>query len=457
MKSPFIGSRLSSLLASFVICLVVIACCLSFLNFDKLHARRLESKSYIRQMYSAFTLAQSDFRLRIFSQWNTSPSIEKFKEGPVHLSYSSLSNFPNTLIAKFSQNKSLYSTLNLGLGCMQISMCAAALYYTIKSHRPKSDIIKSQTVLASITLLLFLTNPASLMMLIEPDVEDSFIFLLFFGSILLHFGSVKFSKIIFFISSFLYPLGAGALIVSFFLSKASVLLSSKLKSAKTFMLDVVRNRNIPLSPGISIYPVIIGFFSYFVARLIYIACDQRLTQTYTGSSLFARIGLDPGDQFYGGILGIFRFAIPFSGFPNGLVDVINLRELGLNELWALINHVQIAIVYGLISMAAFVFAILTITRNKKAVLTLDYIIPNLFLVLTLSIILFLPQWSSVHFRLVARFFAPAMSFYLGYLIYSYASRLKSVFSNAYTLAIIVTSLISLDQIHFFAKWMVFTS
>ena len=336
-------------------------------------------------------------------------------------------------------------------------MCATALYYTIKSHRPKSDIIKSQTVLASITLLLFLTNPANLMMLIEPDFEDSFVFLLFFGSMLLHCGSVRFSKIVLCISSFLYPLGAGALIGSFCLSKVSVSLSRKVSSVKSFMFDLMRNRNVPLSSGISIYPVAIGFLFYFIARLIYIACDQSFTNNYTGSSLFTRIGLDAGDQFYGGILGIFRFAIPFSGVPNGLVDIINTRELGLDELWALINHLQIAIVYGLISMAAFVFAIVTITRNKRAVSTLDYVIPNLFLVLTFSIILFLPQWSSVHFRLVARFFAPAMSFYLGYLIYTIASRFKPVFSHAYALAILLTSLISLDQIHFFAKWMVFTS
>ena len=196
MENPSIGSRLRAMLVTFVVCLVVIASCLSFLDINKLHARRLESMSYIRQMHSAFSLAESDFGFRIFSQWNTSPSIEKFKEGPVHLSYSSLANLPNTLIAKFSQNKPLYSTLNLGLGCFQIALCGATLFHTIKSHRPKSDSIKSQTVLALITLLLFLTNPASLMMLIEPDFEDSFVFLLFFSSMLLHCGSVRFSKIV---------------------------------------------------------------------------------------------------------------------------------------------------------------------------------------------------------------------------------------------------------------------
>ena len=448
-------ASLRSLMLAIFACLVVVAGVVHMLDQDQLQAIRFENKSFVRQMNSAFHMGSRDVGLRVFSYWNTAADIDKFKEGPIHLSYSMIPNWPNALIARIAGDKITYSIINFWVGCFQISLYGAILFCTVRSGKNLiHDAGISSGFLAAFAAFLFLTNPSSLMMLIEPDFEDSFIFLVFVGCLAVYFGAKKSSNFAFWSSSFLYPLGGGAVIGAFVLSNLGKFFPGRKASIKSCSKIVSEAHRLPLRTGLSVIPFVIGLASYFVARSLYLLLAEP-SQVYSGGSVFSRAALELGDDFYGGVLGLLRFLVPISGVPEKLIDSFDLRGLSLDQFWMFLNHIQLAIVYAVISLTAFVFALMVALKKNSPVANKYCIIPNFFLIVTVGVLVFLPQWSSVHFRLVARFFAPAMSFYLAYLTCMVAERFRPAHHASYVLVAVLGGLISLEQLHFFVKWMAF--
>ena len=425
------------------------------LEQDRLQSVRFENKSFVRQMNSAFHLSSKDGGLPVFSHWNTASDIDKFEEGPVHLSYSTLPNLPNAIIARIAGDKIAYSAINFWIGCFQISLCGAILFCTVRSGKRLTNGSGIPSgFLAAFAAFLFLTNPANLMMLIEPDFEDSFIFLVFIGCLAVHFGAMQSSNFAFWLSSLLYPLGGGAVIGAFVVSKLAKFFPGRQATEKSSGNFIPPVHWLPLRTGLSVIPFAIGLASYFVVRFLYLILAES-SQFYSGGSVFTRAALELRDDFYGGVLGLLRFLAPIAGVPDQLMNSFGLRGFSLEQFWVFLNHIQLAIVYAVISLAAFVFALVVALKRSSPVANKDCIIPNFFLMLTVAILVFLPQWSSVHFRLVARFFAPAMSFYLAYLACMMAERCRLTHHASYVLIAVLGGLISLEQLHFFVKWMAF--
>lgn len=419
---------------------------LLLLGEQEIDLARTKNLPFIRQTNAAFNIAEELTPGQLFSQWNNQAELSNFKEGPIHMSYTSLGYLANTLLALTTKNLNAYNNAISYLTIISLAILGTSYYLTGESSiQGTANKLKAKLTNVAATAL-FVTSPGFLMLVIEPDFEDSFISLYFIGIYCLEFASPFFGNFILALSAICYPLGAGAITASSYITKLTHLKPSKRHSFARFW-----SLKIPNSANVLAAPFLVGIIVYASIRsLYYIFLDNPAFTT--GGSLLKRAGLDTSDTYYGGILGIFRFLAPLSGIPESILSFSESRELSLDLFWVNINYLQILAFFFLLGLAGFtaMCKYFFLSRDKPELPP----IPNLSAIITLSILIFLPQWASVHFRLIARFFAPAMSFFVAKITIDVLIGKSPLSPKKIILLIAAIWLMCLDQLHFFQKWIV---
>ena len=125
------------------------------------------------------------------------------------------------------------------------------------------------------------------------------------------------------------------------------------------------------------------------------------------------------------MLGLFRFLIPISGLPASVTQIIRNRTLELSDMWTIINCLQLAFFFFMISLIALIFASLTNFRSRKIARINHYTPKPLF---NTYLFHFIISTTMVvcSLSIGVKIFAPAMSFYLGYLLCSLGSKFKPI-------------------------------
>ena len=425
-----------------------VATIISLVHPERITDRQLENLSFLRQMHAAYNISSTSGWIRLFAEWNVAENLRDFSSGTIHMSYTTLAYLPQSVLAAITKTRANYLSASFGLSSFALAFCGFAIGFCTDKNRSRpngAQLPVSPT--AIITSLLFITNPNILMAIVEPDFEDSFIIALFMGSFLYEVGRKAFANLAFFAGSFLYPLGAGAFIACFGFSTAS---RAFLELARSHSFRKKCWFKIPLANEITIVPFLSGAATYAITRIAF-----QFTSTerdFSGGTLATRMGLDLSDTYYGGIIGRVRFLLPISGIPEKIKHSGIIKDLDLPGLWLTLNYSQIAIAFAMlggIALAAGASSLLERNPKDKTPMPL---LPKLFLILTVSIIIFLPEWSSVHFRLVARFFSPAMSYILADLIVNLSKRAIPQTTYRTSVASIVAATICLEQLHFFFKF-----
>ena len=432
--------------------MTAVACCAStagiiaLIGPEKILEARLLNDSFMRQMSAAFHLANSQGYLQPFSQWNTSDSLAQFKEGPVHLTYTTFAYLGNVIIALIAGSEQTYNKMTLILSTAVSGISGCIILLSIKQRRVATG-NHPWTTLGLCTAALYLTNPANLAAYIEPDFEDLFLLLSLFGLYFLEKRFCWLSNATFAIASFMYPLGGGVICAASFIYMAA----RKKMKRDLLKLKAWRKVSLPLNKNIPAGPFIIGVITWYATRISYVLTSP-VDAVYSGGSLFKRAGIDISDTFYGGIAGIVRFLAPISGIPRSLLEAVGSSSKTLAEFWEILNYAQIAATLTVLSALALFYGLLSIADKSRSDETINCSPARYFLLLTVGIAVLLPQWSSVHFRLLARFFAPAMSFYLAHFLVRAAWKLSKEKGTRQLTAFAITSLICIEQLHFFGKW-----
>ena len=429
-------------------CIVFASALIILIGPDKILEARLLNASFIRQMNGAFLLASDPKINQIFSQWNTLGSHADFAAGPIHLTYTTITNISNSLIAFMSGGERAYSNITLAVSTVIAGISGSILLLSTKKEDSPQESGKS-VAFGYCASAIYLTNPAHLASFIEPDVEDAFLLLSFLGYYLWQKEFKRLAYALFAIASFAYPLGAGILCATSCIYKA--VCSKRIQNLARLKgwLPI----RLPLNDAISIKPFVVGIASWLIARMTYVLTAPEGT-VYSGGTLIKRAGLDIADSYYGGVLGAFRFLIPLSGIPANLKEAVGTYSL--TEAWGVLNYIQIAVTFTGLSAFALLYGLSELLKKSRPGSSNNYSVSRYFLVLTIGIAIILPQWSSVHFRLLARFFAPAMSFYLAHFLVRVGSKLPDKTGVRQLALIISTSLICTEQLHFFGKWMLGT-
>ncbi len=415
---------------------------------------RLNSLSYLRQLNASFSLSQvNPLKWLGFWHWNTKP-IQSFTDSGIFLSYPIISYIPNTIIAFITRDIEKYQELTLLIGIFQLLSISYITYDLFLSSNFKKNGFSNISVqfFSIIAAVLFLTNPATLGLLIEPDFEDCFIFLSFLGFWShFRFKNKTLSKIIFFISSFSYPTGSLIILIGFIL--INLINSNKIKLSQN-KSDNLKQRiaKFTSSIEISIWPFLIGFIFYILLRIFaYYLIDNAGIQT-TGSSLLFRVGLDPSDTYYGGILSTLKFLTPIVNIPKEILD-INLNNLDLKSFWLIVNCLLLLLEFIIFNSIGIIYLIRVISNSSEMQKKNIEILGGYFILLAFTYILLFPQWSAVHFRLIARFIAPSSSIGLSIFLMKINNRISLPRGRYLSWEMIFLSwILIIDQLRYFLTW-----
>jgi len=452
--SPSLGYFLAPYGIIFLICLFIVFS----IPGDSLEHARLENASFVRQMRAAYSLLEGEKILqRLFWHWNTSSNQEEFINSPIHLSYPSVSYFVNALIAKASKDIRGYMDATKLIGFALLCGYGSVFYQELfnfyskaTNPQPKNQAVPLLLGLAGASLLV--TNPSFLSLIVEPDFEDGLIFAIFISSFFLGTACPRIAAIFLGLGSAIYPLAAGAVLAPWILRELTCIVRAKATQTIKYTL----NYRLVLADKLDARPVLIGFLTYILARATFVFLVVHCSSTtvlLSGSSPYPRMGLDALDSYYGGILGIARFLVPIAGIPKHIIPAPALGDVDMEVIWPIVNLLQLALTTFLLSIAGLLVLIKGYVFGgfKKYNLPTPCI-ASYFSILTFSVALILPQWSAVHFRLLARFYAPALSFALTFLLYKVYCKMHSRHYKA-GIAIItaLTWLLALEQYAFFGK------
>ena len=425
---------------------VLLAVATLWIVYDQLFDIQGLSPSFIRQTSQASTIPIG-FLPGIAGFWYW--RLDNDVSSGVYVSYPSLAYLPLTLLGKLTSNiRSSFAILSF-FSLSLLSLSAFVIGRKYVSQRRHFNGLTS--VVAGLSLsFLIIAHPSLLNFLIDPNWEESFVFMSLAG-FALSFVAPLMAAIAFFIAALSCPsAGIAACLFSILLIypalekfKRTGFVGASILSKVFAFLEFLS----PLSR--SLMGSMLGVFLYVVMRILFSVYGDIYPDT-SGSSLLFRMGLDlPSTDYHGGILSVFRTFLPVSGIPKGI------SSLGWDSIVSILLLVEF-LVLSLISIL-WVYRIACAYINGKDRSAVAVACLYFFFVGAFMIVVF-PNWSSVHFRLLARLIAPGMSIAIWLWLDRYCSRICALFktpwkSSLYVLSVTLMSwVVATDFIRFFYVW-----
>ncbi|WP_320664620.1 hypothetical protein [Prochlorococcus sp. MIT 1223] len=370
----------------------------------------------------------------------------------IYLSFPIFAYLPTTLLIKFFGADSIYFSREI-LTYSQIGITGTLLYLLLNTSRAK-DIQTSLSTTGSLGIgpsILLITNPAILSILVEPVWDEFFITTSLLGLLLIYNSRFKIlgEGILTFAFINYFP-GALAYIAAKFLSflrKGRYLLSRNI-TLKDIFVFISSNLKTQLKTTSILRSAYLGIGIYTIWRLITYFILNMNEIPVGGSSLITRIGIDPNDDFYGGVINFARVLIPI---PNK--DYFQNFNSDLSSAWKLLNLFTIIIEYLTLTSIGILYGLKLLNKrpNDKATFLKDIPLKVLtfYGVISLFQMILLPQMATVHFRTTARILSPFISISLATFVLNVTKRFISNKNNAYAVYISILWLITIDQIRIF--------
>ena len=426
----------------------------SLINSEQVISARDTSISFVRQMNASFSLAEiNPFKFFGFWHWHFLPG-EEFTQGPIHLTYPNIGYLPNTFVAYITQDRNLYSLITLLLGFILLLLYTLIVFDLSRrsSLQRKQNERTNLLLFGGLTSIILFTNPSFLGIIVQPDFEDCFIFISFVA-LWLHLSRVSFfaSKALFLLAGFSYATGSSVIIFGSLIINGLQLVSSRLSPEKNLTENIYSVFRIPHS-NISTLPILFGVIIYFLTRYIAFTLLSADGYEFTGANYIFRLGLKPDDTFYGGLFSTLKYLVPISSIDQ-IKELLSEEKLSLPVFWSVLNAFLLILEIGLISVLGTFKSIKQLSIKSNTFPNELRTVVSYFSVLSIFYIILFPQWSAVHFRHLARLFAPAIAISIGVILFQINQRMTIRRSSTLSWEVIALSwLIIVDQIRFFLTW-----
>lgn len=413
--------------------------------FDGVFDIQSFSPTFIRQISEA-----SSIPLRLlpgiagFWYWR----LENDSSSGIYASYPSLAYLPLALLVKLTSNPRLSFAVLSGFSC---SLASLSAYVIGRRHVLQRSGNAFASVAGGLCLsFLIITHPSLLNFLVDPNWEESFVFMSLAG-FALSLVAPFVATIAFLVAALCCP--SAGLAACLFSVVSTYTAFREFKSSGFATGGIFRNvlAFLEFLPPLSrsLIGSIMGIFLYLLSRILLLFSGDMYPGT-SGSSLLFRMGLDlQSTNFHGGILSVFRVFLPVSGIPVGI------SSLDWNSIVAILLLAEFS--------ALSVISILCISRVAYAYIngkdcSMAHVACLYFFFVGAFMIVVFPNWSSVHFRLLARLFAPGMSIAIWLLLHRVSSGIcafsKTPWKNLlYIMSIALLSwVVGTDFIRFFYVW-----
>lgn len=376
------------------------------------------SPTYLRQIEAASSLPLKIFPgVAGFWHWRLPGD---FSSG-LYISYPSFAYLPLSLLIQIGLEGKVAFAITSVIFYSSISLAAFLLGY---NYINKLGSVQLFSILGGLLLsVMVITQPTILNILTDPNWEDSFVLFSLVGFSIAYANSIL-AMLSFACAAFTCPsAGLAACLfcaISFSLSFHGV---SRSSCRRLSLFPLIKSAYSLLDPLLKpLLGSIAGILCYLALRII-LASTLGEGASVSGSSLTFRMGLDEeSTNYYGGLVSMFRILFPISGLPKGLFD-FDRRS---------VSNLLLLFEFALLSLGSLSYVIRRILCLAKGVKPNSMQIVLLyFAFITICMVCIFPNWSAVHFRLLARLYAPCMSISLWHVLISGYLRLTQKFKTDY--------------------------